>query len=139
LPINMARDTTVNVGGPFVRDRLWWFASYRRYDINESVLSVRRRTGGNVADINHQTDGVGRLDYGLYIAGAVGDVSDPQPRDRLAARLLASALPARLPADRKADRPFRSGPDALYADGGRAEQFLEPRAALASGLDRFLL
>jgi hypothetical protein len=65
LPINMARDTTVNVGGPFVRDRLWWFASYRRYDINESVLSVRRRMGGNVADINHQTDGVVRLDYSV--------------------------------------------------------------------------
>lgn len=65
LPINMARDTTANAGGPFLRDRLWWFASYRRYDINESVLSVRRRTGGNVADINHQTNGTARLDYSL--------------------------------------------------------------------------
>jgi hypothetical protein len=65
LPINMLRDTTANAGGPFMKDRFWWFGSYRRYDINESVLSVRRRTGGNVADINHQTDTTLRLDYAL--------------------------------------------------------------------------
>ena len=30
-------DTNINAGGPFVKDRLWWFGSFRNYNTHENV------------------------------------------------------------------------------------------------------
>jgi hypothetical protein len=43
-PIFHDRDTTVGAGGPILKDRLWIFGSYRRYDLGEDVLSIATPT-----------------------------------------------------------------------------------------------
>jgi hypothetical protein len=30
-------DTNINAGGPFIKDRLWWFGSFRNYNTHENV------------------------------------------------------------------------------------------------------
>jgi hypothetical protein len=64
-PIVMARDTTASLGGPVIKDRWWLFGSYRRYDIRESILSVRDQAGNPAPDINHQTNTDLRSDWQL--------------------------------------------------------------------------
>ena len=64
-PIIMTRDTTVNLGGPIMKDKWWIFGSWRLYNIKESILSVRRQDGTPIADPNHQTNGLIRSDYQL--------------------------------------------------------------------------
>ena len=39
--MTMMRDTDVQAGFPIKRDKLWWFTSYRRYDIDLAVPAVR--------------------------------------------------------------------------------------------------
>lgn len=62
-PIVMTRDTTANLGGPLLRDRWWLFGAYRRYDIREDILAVRRQNGQPINDINHQTNTALRSDF----------------------------------------------------------------------------
>jgi hypothetical protein len=64
-PIVMARDTTASLGGAVMKDRWWLFGSYRRYDIRESILSVRDQAGNPAPDINHQTNTDLRSDWQL--------------------------------------------------------------------------
>ena len=64
-PVVMARDTTVGLGGPAVKDRWWLFGSYRRYDIRLSILTVRDQAGNPAPDINHQTNTDLRSDWQL--------------------------------------------------------------------------
>ncbi len=64
-PIVMARDTTVGLGGPVIKDKWWLFGSYRRYDIRESILTVRDQAGNPAPDINHQTNTALRSDWQL--------------------------------------------------------------------------
>ena len=64
-PVVMARDTTVGLGGPVIKDRWWLFGSYRRYDIRESILTVRDQAGNPAPDINHQTNTNLRSDWQL--------------------------------------------------------------------------
>ncbi len=62
-PVVMARDTTAGLGGPVIKDRWWLFGSYRRYDIRESILTVRDQAGNPAPDINHQTNTNLRSDW----------------------------------------------------------------------------
>jgi hypothetical protein len=62
-PIVQDRDTTVGAGGPILKDRLWIFGSYRRYDLREDVLSIVTDTGGPGVDVDHQTNTALRLDW----------------------------------------------------------------------------
>ena len=64
-PVVMARDTTAGLGGPVIKDRWWLFGSYRRYDIRESILTVRDQAGNPAPDINHQTNTNLRSDWQL--------------------------------------------------------------------------
>ena len=64
-PIVMDRDTSVGAGGPILKERWWIFGSYRRYDLHESILSVRTQAGAPVQDINHQTNTALRSDWQL--------------------------------------------------------------------------
>ena len=66
-PIFLDRDTTVNLGGPIMKDKWWLFGSYRRYDVDLSILTVRDQTGNPVPipDINHQTNTDLRSDWQL--------------------------------------------------------------------------
>jgi hypothetical protein len=62
-PFNMARDITTSLGGPIIKDKWWVFGSYRRYDLNQRILSVTNQAGVPVVDINHQTNTDLRTDY----------------------------------------------------------------------------
>ena len=64
-PVVMARDTTISMGGPVIKDRWWLFGSYRRYDIRESRLSVTDQAGNPEQDINHETNTDLRSDWQL--------------------------------------------------------------------------
>jgi hypothetical protein len=62
-PIYHDRDTSVGAGGAILKDRLWIFGSYRRYDIGEDVLSIQNPDGSPGVDIDHQTNTALRLDW----------------------------------------------------------------------------
>ena len=62
-PIVHDRDTSVGAGGPIIKDRLWIFGSYRRYDLREDILSVLTATGAPSVDVDHQTNTALRLDW----------------------------------------------------------------------------
>jgi hypothetical protein len=62
-PIYLDRDTTVGLGGPILKDKWWLFGSYRRYDVDLNILSVRDQAGNPVPDINHQTNTALRSDW----------------------------------------------------------------------------
>jgi hypothetical protein len=64
-PIVMARDTTVGLGGPVIKDKWWLFGSYRRYDIRENILTIKDQAGNTAQDINHQTNTALRSDWQL--------------------------------------------------------------------------
>ncbi len=55
-PFVMSRDTTGSLGLPLLKDRWWLFGSFRRYDIREDILAVRRADGSPINDINHQSN-----------------------------------------------------------------------------------
>ncbi|MBI4472218.1 MAG: TonB-dependent receptor, partial [Acidobacteria bacterium] len=63
--ITMMRDTNVQMGFPIIRDRLWWFSGYRRYDINLAVPAVKRPDGSAIKDNNHQSNLNARLDIAI--------------------------------------------------------------------------
>src|SRR5207237_8116506 len=63
--ITMMRDTNVQAGFPIVHDRLWFFSSYRRYDIDLAVPGIKRLDGSAIKDNNHQGNVTSRLDYAV--------------------------------------------------------------------------
>ena len=60
-PINFVYDANGNIGGPIRRDRAWWYSSYRRFDINTQILGILRPDGSPAADVNHQSNFLGKL------------------------------------------------------------------------------
>ena len=62
-PIFLDRDTSVGLGGPIMKDKWWLIGSYRRYDVDLSILTVRDQAGNPVPDINHQTNTSLRSDW----------------------------------------------------------------------------
>jgi Carboxypeptidase regulatory-like domain/TonB dependent receptor len=71
-PLMMDRDTTIGLGGPLIKDRWWLFGSYRRYDVNENILTVLTQNGSPVQDINHQTNTAVRSDWQLNSKNRLG-------------------------------------------------------------------
>jgi hypothetical protein len=63
--ITMMRDTDVRMGFPIIRDRLWWYAGYRRYDINLAVPGIKRLDGSAIKDNNHQGNVTARTDISI--------------------------------------------------------------------------
>ena len=62
-PFNMTRDTTASLGGPLLRDKWWLFGSYRRYDLDQRILSVVNQANVPAVDVNHQTNTDLRSDF----------------------------------------------------------------------------
>ena len=61
--IDRIYDVNASVGGPVVRDKLWFFSSARRNVIDKSVLNSRDRQGNPGIDDNHLTSALLRLTY----------------------------------------------------------------------------
>ncbi len=55
-PVNFIYDVNANVGGPLRRNRVWFFSSYRRFDINTQVFGILRPDGKPAPDVNHQSN-----------------------------------------------------------------------------------
>ena len=64
-PISHDRDTSIEAGGPIMKDRWWIFGSYRRYDIREQVLAVPTQQNTPTVDVNHQSNTDLRSDWQL--------------------------------------------------------------------------
>src|SRR5262249_36612911 len=62
-PFVMSRDTTASVGGPLVKGRFWVFGAFRRYDIKQNFLAVRKMDGSPISDVNHQSNVTGKGDW----------------------------------------------------------------------------
>lgn len=60
-PINFIYDFNANLGGPIRRDRVWFYSSFRRFDINTEVLGITRPDGSAAADVNHQSNALGKV------------------------------------------------------------------------------
>lgn len=63
--ISMMRDTDAQAGFPIIRDRLWWFSGYRRYDIDLADPGITRPDGSAIKDNNHQSNVDARLDVSV--------------------------------------------------------------------------
>lgn len=60
-PVNFIYDINANLGGPILRDKAWFFGSYRRYDISTQVLGITRPDGTPAPDLNHQSNAIGKV------------------------------------------------------------------------------
>jgi Carboxypeptidase regulatory-like domain/TonB dependent receptor-like, beta-barrel len=61
-PLIMARDITLNGGGPLIKDKLWGFGAYRFYVVKDAQLASLNSNGLPGTDPNHQSNGTIRLD-----------------------------------------------------------------------------
>lgn len=62
-PFVMARNTTVDAGGPILKDRWWIFGSYGRYDTRENNPAILNPDGSVSHSTNHQSNTLLRTDY----------------------------------------------------------------------------
>ena len=60
-PINYLYNANANIGGPVWRDKMWFFGSFLRYDINTNIIGIVRPDGSPGRDVNHQTNWTGKL------------------------------------------------------------------------------
>ncbi len=60
-PLNYLYYFSTNVGGPILRDKMWFFGSYLRYDIDRDVIGQPRPDGSPGKDINHQSNVTGKV------------------------------------------------------------------------------
>ena len=49
------------LGGPIVRNKMWFFGSYLRYDVNTQLPGFTRPDGSPEVDVNHQTNIMAKL------------------------------------------------------------------------------
>lgn len=70
-PINYIYDFNANAGGPIQRDRVWFYSSFRRFDINTEVLGITRADGSPAADVNHQSNLIGKVTAQLNNANKI--------------------------------------------------------------------
>jgi hypothetical protein len=61
--IDRLYDINGEVGGPIIRDRLWFHASSRRNVVNNQVLNSQKRDGSPGLDTNSLTDAAARLTW----------------------------------------------------------------------------
>ncbi len=63
--ITMMRDGNIQLGLPVIKDRLWFYSSFREYHINLAVPAVKRLDGSAIQDTNLQRDVTSRADIAL--------------------------------------------------------------------------
>jgi len=60
-PIDLIYDFNANAGGPIIKNKMWFFTSYRRYVINTQMMGLTRPDGTPEVDVNHQTNVLGKV------------------------------------------------------------------------------
>ncbi len=63
--ITMMRDINAQAGLPVIRDKMWFYSSYRSYHINLAVPAVKRQNGSAIQDSNQQNNVTARADIAL--------------------------------------------------------------------------
>ena len=49
------------LGGPIIKEKMWFFGSYTRYDVNTEVPGYTRPDGSPELDVNHQTNTMAKV------------------------------------------------------------------------------
>ncbi|MFB0519731.1 MAG: carboxypeptidase regulatory-like domain-containing protein, partial [Acidobacteriota bacterium] len=55
-PVEHIFNFSPTLGGPIIKNKMWFFGSYLRYDINTQILGMLRPDGTPEVDVNHQTN-----------------------------------------------------------------------------------
>ncbi len=59
-PLTRSYDLNGNIGGPIIKDRLWFFASFRQWGVDKRVLGARNPDGSFSIDDNRIVNVVGK-------------------------------------------------------------------------------
>jgi hypothetical protein len=62
-PIKNVYDLGGSVGGPFIKDKLWWFAAVRQWGVNQIVSGALNPDGSNAVDDNRIRNAVGKVTW----------------------------------------------------------------------------
>jgi hypothetical protein len=63
-PIDHIYDFNANVGGPLIKDKLWWFGSFRRWSVN-NLVNAFNPDGSQAIDDNYIWNLMGKVSYQL--------------------------------------------------------------------------
>ncbi len=81
-PITEQYDFNATAAGPFLKDRVWFFGSYRRWKVDKKLLSVFNADGTNAIDDNMIWNGSGKLTLQLQPNHRVGVVYNYNSKNR---------------------------------------------------------
>ncbi len=81
-PVTSQYDLNATAAGPVLRDRLWFFGSYRRWKVDKKLLSVFNPDGSNAIDDNLIWNGSGKLTAQLNADHRVGVVYNYNQKNR---------------------------------------------------------
>ncbi len=81
-PVTAQYDLNGTAAGPILRDRLWFFGSYRRWKVDKKLLSVFNADGSNAIDDNLITNGSGKLTAQLNANHRFGVVYNYKQKNR---------------------------------------------------------
>jgi hypothetical protein len=62
-PVQKLFDVNATGGGPFKKDRLWWFGAFRRWRVDQITLGAKNADGSNALDDNVITNGSGKVTW----------------------------------------------------------------------------
>lgn len=62
-PVSKLLDVGLNVGGPIVADRLWWFFSHRTFTLDRVTLGAKNPDGTAALDDNQQRTESGKISW----------------------------------------------------------------------------
>ncbi|MDH5714818.1 MAG: TonB-dependent receptor [Candidatus Aminicenantes bacterium] len=60
-PVEHILNFSPTLGGPIIKNKMWFFGSYLRYDINTQILGMLRPDGTPEVDVNHQTNAMAKV------------------------------------------------------------------------------
>ncbi|MGH9160753.1 MAG: carboxypeptidase regulatory-like domain-containing protein, partial [Vicinamibacteraceae bacterium] len=81
-PVVTQYDFNAGAGGPLMRDRLWFFGSFRRWRVDKEVLAVRNPDGTHPLDDNLIWNGSGKLTARLTPNHRIQGVYNYNQKDR---------------------------------------------------------
>lgn len=81
-PVTVQYDLNATAAGPIVRDRLWFFGSYRRWKVDKKLLSVFNPDGSNAIDDNLISNWSGKLTAQFTANHRVGVVYNYNQKNR---------------------------------------------------------
>jgi Carboxypeptidase regulatory-like domain/TonB dependent receptor len=81
-PLTRSYDLNGNVGGPVVRDRMWFFTSFRRWAVDKRVLGAKNPDGSFAIDDNLITNIVGKVTWKMTERNTLSYMYNNNQKDR---------------------------------------------------------